>query len=130
MNKYSLDTLVFIRWFRAHDLLETLCQARKRVSVPSPKQKILCGMSLLLRDSTSADESYRALQLGVSFRLAQAQRSSTARMFIRWARRKFKRMRHQSKGARDWFDRLRRAYPTLFAHWALCHGNGRTPGAV
>jgi RNA-directed DNA polymerase len=49
---------------------------------------------------------------------------------IRWARRKFKRMRHQTKGARDWFDRLRRAYPTLFAHWALCHGNGRTSGAV
>jgi hypothetical protein len=34
---------------------------------------------------------------------------------IRWARRKFKRMRHQTKGARDWFDRLRRAEPTLFA---------------
>src|SRR5947207_11979715 len=45
---------------------------------------------------------------------------------IRWARRKFKRMRHQTKGARDWFDRLRRANPTLFAHWTLCHGNGRT----
>jgi RNA-directed DNA polymerase len=37
---------------------------------------------------------------------------------------------HQTKGARDWFDRLRRANPTLFAHWALCHGNGRTSGAV
>src|SRR5262247_4482054 len=48
---------------------------------------------------------------------------------IRWARRKFKRMRHQTKGARDWLDRLRRANPTLFAHWALCHGNGRTSGA-
>ena len=34
---------------------------------------------------------------------------------IRWARRKFKRMRHQTKGARDWFDRLRRATPN-----ALC----------
>jgi len=45
---------------------------------------------------------------------------------IRWARRKFKRMRHQTKGARDWFDRLRRENPTLF----LCHGNGRTSGAV
>jgi hypothetical protein len=30
---------------------------------------------------------------------------------IRWARRKFKRMRQQTKGARDWFDRLRRANP-------------------
>src|SRR5262249_50883086 len=27
---------------------------------------------------------------------------------IRWARRKFKRLRHQTKGARDWFVRLRR----------------------
>jgi RNA-directed DNA polymerase len=44
---------------------------------------------------------------------------------IRWARRKYKRMVHQTKGARDWFDRLRRASPTLFAHWPLCHGNGR-----
>src|SRR5262245_54876231 len=34
-------------------------------------------------------------------------------------RRKFKRMRHQTKGARDWFDRLRRANPALFAHWPL-----------
>jgi RNA-directed DNA polymerase len=49
---------------------------------------------------------------------------------IRWARRKFKRMVHQTKGARDWFDRLRRANPALFAHWPLCHGNGRTSGAV
>ena len=49
---------------------------------------------------------------------------------IRWARRKFKRMVHQTKGARDWFDRLRRATPQLFAHWPLCHGNGRTSGAV
>ena len=49
---------------------------------------------------------------------------------IRWARRKFKRMVHRTKGTRDWFDRLRRANPTLFAHWPLCHGNGRTSGAV
>jgi group II intron reverse transcriptase/maturase len=49
---------------------------------------------------------------------------------IRWARRKFKRMVHQTEGARDWFDRLRRANPALFAHWPLCHGNGRTSGAV
>src|SRR5450631_604522 len=35
-----------------------------------------------------------------------------------------------TKGARDWFDRLRRANPALFAHWPLCHGNGRTSGAV
>ena len=49
---------------------------------------------------------------------------------IRWARRKYKRMVHRTKGARDWFDRLRRANPTLFAHWPLCHRNGRTSGAV
>ena len=44
---------------------------------------------------------------------------------IRWARRKFKRLRLKTKGARDWFDRLRRTNPTLFAHWQLCHGNGQ-----
>ena len=36
----------------------------------------------------------------------------------------------KTKGARDWFDRLRRVNPMLFAHWQLCHGNGRTSGAV
>ena len=49
---------------------------------------------------------------------------------IRWARRKFKRLRRKTKGSRDWFVRLRRADPNLFAHWQLCHGNGRTSGAV
>jgi hypothetical protein len=49
---------------------------------------------------------------------------------IRWARRKFKRLRDQTKGARDWFDRFCRANPKLFAHWSLCHGDGRTMGAV
>ena len=49
---------------------------------------------------------------------------------IRWARRKFKRLRRKTKGARHWFDRLRRVNPMLFAHWQLCHGNGRTSGAV
>ena len=49
---------------------------------------------------------------------------------IRWARRKYKRLRLQPKGARDWFAQLRQANPKLFAHWQLCHGNGRTTGAV
>jgi len=49
---------------------------------------------------------------------------------IRWARRKFKRLRHQTKGARDWFAQLRCENSKLFAHWQLCHGNGRTTGAV
>ena len=49
---------------------------------------------------------------------------------IRWARRKYKRLRLQPKGARDWFAKLRQANPKLLAHWQLCHGNGRTTGAV
>jgi len=49
---------------------------------------------------------------------------------IRWACRKFKRLRHNSEGARDWLERLRRANPTLLVHWQLWHGNGRTSGAV
>ncbi len=49
---------------------------------------------------------------------------------IRWARRKYKRLRHKPKGARDWLDRICRAKPRLFAHWPLCHGNGWTSGAV
>jgi len=49
---------------------------------------------------------------------------------IRWARRKFKSLRHQTKGAPEWFARLRRNNPTLFAHWQLCYGSGRTSGAV
>lgn len=49
---------------------------------------------------------------------------------IRWARRKFERMVHQTKGARDWFDRFLRARPNLFVHWSRCHGKGRTSAAV
>lgn len=48
----------------------------------------------------------------------------------RWARRKFKRLRRRPKGAREWLARMRCANPTLFAHWRLWHGNGRTSGAV
>ena len=64
---------------------------------------------------------------------AVVQRPSLKRIdayVIRWARRKYKRMVHQTKGGRDWFDRRRRKTPTLFAHWPLCHGSGRTSGAV
>jgi len=49
---------------------------------------------------------------------------------IRWACRKFKRFRHNTEGARDWLERLRRTNPTLLVHWQLWHGNGRTSGAV
>ena len=48
---------------------------------------------------------------------------------IRWLRRKFKRMRHRTKGARNWFDRFGRANPHLFALGPM-YGNGRTSGAV
>lgn len=35
---------------------------------------------------------------------------------IRWGRRKFKRLRRKTKGSREWFIRLRRETPGLFAH--------------
>ncbi len=49
---------------------------------------------------------------------------------IRWARRKFKRLRHQPKGAREWLTRVIRSSPHLFAHWPLLYGQGRALGAV
>jgi group II intron reverse transcriptase/maturase len=49
---------------------------------------------------------------------------------VRWARRKYKRLNRRPKGAKDWLQRVWRARPRLFAHWPLCHGNGRTSGAV
>jgi RNA-directed DNA polymerase len=49
---------------------------------------------------------------------------------IRWACRKFKRFRHNTEGARDWLERLRRTNPALLVHWQLWQGNGRTSGAV
>jgi len=49
---------------------------------------------------------------------------------IRWARWKFKRLRGQSKGARDWLARVRRANPTLFPHWRFFNVGSRTSEAV
>jgi RNA-directed DNA polymerase len=49
---------------------------------------------------------------------------------VRWARRKFRRLRQRPKGARDWLTRVVRTSPDLFAHWSLLHGRGRTLGAV
>jgi RNA-directed DNA polymerase len=49
---------------------------------------------------------------------------------IRWARRKFKRLRQRPKGAWHWLARVIRSSPDLFAHWSLLHGGGRTLGAV
>ena len=49
---------------------------------------------------------------------------------IRWARWKFKRLRGRPKGARDWLVRVRRANPTLFAHWRFFNVGSRTSEAV
>ncbi len=49
---------------------------------------------------------------------------------VRWARRKFRRLRQRPKGARDWLARVVRTSPDLFAHWSLLYGQGRTLGAV
>src|ERR1019366_3975165 len=38
---------------------------------------------------------------------------------IRWARRKFKRLRGRSRGAKQWLARVRRVRPTLFPHWRV-----------
>ena len=49
---------------------------------------------------------------------------------VRWARRKYKRLRERPKGTRDWLARVRRANPNLFAHWRFVNVGGRTPEAV
>ena len=49
---------------------------------------------------------------------------------LRWARRKFKRLRQQPRGARNWLARVIRTSPGLFAHWKLLHAGIRTLGAV
>src|SRR3954451_17354790 len=49
---------------------------------------------------------------------------------IRWARNKFKRLRLRPRGTREWFARVVRSKPTLFAHWEFLHVGGRTSGAV
>ncbi len=40
---------------------------------------------------------------------------------IRWARNKFKRLRSRPRGVREWFARVVRANPYLFAHWQSRH---------
>ena len=49
---------------------------------------------------------------------------------VRWGRNKYKRLRARTAGARDWFARVVRADPLLFAHWRLLYVNDRTSGAV
>jgi RNA-directed DNA polymerase len=49
---------------------------------------------------------------------------------IRWARRKYRRLQRRPKGAREWLAQVRRADPTLFAHWRFVGIGDRTSGAV
>ncbi len=49
---------------------------------------------------------------------------------VRWARRKYRRLQRRPKGAREWLAQVRRADPTLFAHWRFVGIGGRTSGAV
>jgi len=47
----------------------------------------------------------------------------------KWARRKYKRFRHQPKAAREWFTRIIRTKPELFAHWQLLYGGRLDTGS-
>jgi group II intron reverse transcriptase/maturase len=49
---------------------------------------------------------------------------------FRWVPRKFKRYRQRPRRARAWLTLVVRQNPSLFAHWPLLYGNGRTLGAV
>ena len=50
---------------------------------------------------------------------------------VRWAMRKFKRLRRSPAKARAWLDAARLRQPKLFAHWHLgSRTNGRSVGAV
>jgi len=47
----------------------------------------------------------------------------------KWARRKYKRFRHKPKAAREWFVRIIRTNPELFAHWQLLYGRQLDAGS-
>jgi RNA-directed DNA polymerase len=49
---------------------------------------------------------------------------------LRWPRNKFKRLRPRPKGAREWFARVVRTDPNLFAPWGFLRVSDRTSGAV
>jgi len=49
---------------------------------------------------------------------------------VRWGRNKYKWLRSRTAGAKNWFVRVVRANPHLFAHWRLLYVNDRTSGAV
>ena len=48
---------------------------------------------------------------------------------VRWAKRKYKRLRSHTKRAQRWLVRIARRQPTLFAHWRLARPDGWTMGA-
>lgn len=41
---------------------------------------------------------------------------------VRWARKKYRRIRGSNKRSRNWFGRVRRDHPRLFAHWEFVYG--------
>lgn len=41
---------------------------------------------------------------------------------IKWARKKYRRIRGSNKRSTRWFNRLRANHPMLFAHWAFVYG--------
>jgi len=47
-----------------------------------------------------------------------------------WAHRKFKSLRRHKRRTHHWLERVARRQRTLFAHWSLLYGRGRTMGAV
>jgi len=49
---------------------------------------------------------------------------------IRWARKKFKRLRQKPRGAREWVMKVAHTSNGLFAHWPLLYGRGSALGAV
>jgi len=48
---------------------------------------------------------------------------------VRWAKRKYERLRRHTKRAQHWLVRIARRQPTLFAHWRLARPDGWTMGA-
>ena len=50
-------------------------------------------------------------------------------ILARWAPRKFKSLRRHQRRTQQWLARIARRQPTLFAHWGLLQGYGRTMGA-
>jgi RNA-directed DNA polymerase len=50
-------------------------------------------------------------------------------ILARWAHRKFKSLRRHRRQTVHWIARVARRQPSLFAHWGLLQGRGRTMGA-